>query len=533
MTERRGNKYLRHSATILVVVIFVSAILLAQISAPTATSAAGDPLYGVNARPLLQATETPTNTPTNTNTPTPTDTSTPTSTSTSTATQEPPSTAVFVDQYEPNNSFNTATETQAGFVLQALTLWPPGDVDFFRFVGKAGASYEIFTKNLTAGLDTELFAYDVNGNLLASNDDYEDLSRASKVRISTGTTGFYFIQVINKSPADPAGRTYQLEIKEILGTATPTGLPTGTRVPSIDICERNNFFQESCVIELNVIGSYDFVPVIGEGPDNDFYRIWVKQGLFYVCETANLSSVNDTNMIFYSAPNSESGIAGNDDIDKAAGNLASRVEFVATYTGWLYVLVGPVPYVEYAISNLYTYDMICLQTVPTPTPTSSPTIVPVSGGGQVLPSVTPVPTFPFPTFFPTPTPLPPGLFVTPQPTPRPNVAIVPLPTATPATSGSTVVNLDITLYYDSNNNFMAELDEGIVGVSVAIYDNAIGELLAFGYTNEAGNVRFGPIATTGAIRVSVPFLNFSQVVAGGDSVIFLRIAPQPIPVLIP
>ena len=161
-------------------------------------------------------------------------TPTPTNTSTPTATQEPPSTAVYVDQYEPNNSFNAATETQAGFVLQSLTLWPPGDEDYFRFVGYAGAAYEIFTRDLIAGLDTELFAYDINGNLLASNDDFEPLSRASKVRISTNTTGFYFVKVINKSPADPAGRTYKLEIKEILGTATRTPLPTGTRVRSIE-----------------------------------------------------------------------------------------------------------------------------------------------------------------------------------------------------------------------------------------------------------------------------------------------------------
>jgi hypothetical protein len=119
------------------------------------------------------------------------------------------------------------------------------------------------------------------------------------------------------------------------------------------------------------------------------------------------------------------------------------------------------------------------------------------------------------------------------PTSRPNVVIVPLPTATSAAGGATAVNLDITLYYDANNNFTAELNEGIVGAAVGVFDNASGQLLAFGYTNEAGNVRFGPIATTGAIRVSVPFLNFSQVLAAGDSTIFLRVAPQALPIVIP
>lgn len=538
MEESKDRRLIRYGITVIAIVVLASAVLLAQVLLPAMDAqAAGPASYPLS--PLQQGegpTETPTNTPTSTNTPTTTHTPTPTATGTGTATLIPPSTGVYLDPYEPNNDFQNATLAQPGLVIQGLTLWPPADQDYFRFAAKAGSTYEIFTRDLAIGLDTELWAYDANGNVIAVNDDYTSLGRESKVIIETGATAFYFIRVINKSPVDPAGRTYRLEIKEVLGTLTPTPTPTGTRIASIDDCEPNDHFGTACVLELGALNRFDFVPGEGTGPDNDFFRIWVKQGLFYTCETSNLSSVNDTNMIFYSAPSTDAGIGGNDDKEDGEGiDLGSELSYLAQYTGWLYILVGPVPSVEYEISNLYTYEMVCEALATTPTPQPSPTTTPRppgNGGGGPPPPTVAVPTVAFPTQFPTPTQLPPELFNTPQPTPRPSVIIIPLPTATPATGGS-VANLDITLYYDANNNFMAELNEGIIGASIAVYDDATGELLAFGYTNDAGNVRFGPLATSGTLRLSVPFLNFSQVLAAGDATIFLRVAPQPLPIIIP
>lgn len=93
--------------------------------------------------------------------------------------------------------------------------------------------------------------------------------------------------------------------------------------------------------------------------------------------------------------------------------------------------------------------------------------------------------------------------------------------------------VNVTLYYDSNNNFMPELTEGIVDAAVALYENSTGQLLAFGYTNEAGMIRFDGIETTGALRIVVPFLNYSQVVIGDESTVLIRVAPQPLPAGIP
>ena len=76
----------------------------------------------------------------------------PAATSTPTAT---PGGEIYLDEYEPNNSFEEAFTTSANAAkLTDISLWPVGDQDFFKFNGKKNSSYEVFTTDLTAGLDT-------------------------------------------------------------------------------------------------------------------------------------------------------------------------------------------------------------------------------------------------------------------------------------------------------------------------------------------------------------------------------------------
>jgi len=513
-------------------VVFVAAQLATPSVSPVRAAAPLMPAGEYELQPPYQVitnTPTPTNTPTQTPSATPTPTNTPsvTPTPSNTPTRTPRATPIYVDQYEPNDSLETAYETSAGLVLTLNTLWPAGDIDYFRFHAKAGTAYEVFTDDLEPALDTFLTVYSPNGNVIATNDDDDALSRASLVTFSARTDGFYYASVVNLSPSDPVGATYSLEIVEVLGTATPTA------VPSVDDCEPNGTFQTACALQLETTYNFDFVPPEGEGEDNDFYRIWVKEGLFYTCETFGLSSLNDTNMIVYGGPGFDFGIAGND--DREPGDLGSEVSVQAGYTGWLYVLVGPGPNLEpeYDLSHLYTYSLECNQLEATPTPTPTATIegqATVPKGGGLGPTPTPFPTFAFPTPAPTPTPI--TLPTPPTPTPVPVVQIMPLPTPTPAAAVQQEVSLEITIYYDANLNQMPEMTEGIMDVAVAVYDDATGQLLSLGYTNEAGNIRF-VVTTTGPLRVSAPFLNFSQVVAAADSAIQLRVSPRPLPGTIP
>jgi hypothetical protein len=485
----------------------------------------GEGQYELSVAQPVTPTNTPTNTPVNTPTHTPTQTGTPTETPTASLTpsQTPVASPIYVDQYEPNDSLGEAYETAPGLVLPLNTLWPQGDVDYFRFHAKAGSAYEVLTSDLDAGLDTSLTVYDSNGNVIGTNDDATALSRASLVTFSAGVTGFYFASVTNLSPGNPADQTYSFEVKEILGTATPTP------VPSADECEPNGSFQSACLILLDTTYEMDFVPPFGgNGRDNDFYRVWVKDGLYYTCETLNLSSVNDTNMILYAGPGEEYGIAGNDDKDRLGGDLGSQVSMQANYTGWLYVLVGPGPNMEpdYGQSHLYTYDLECTNVLATPTPPATATKVyhpPPDGNGGVA-TATPFTLPPTATPFEFPT--------SPPPTEPAQISIRPLPTATPAADREQELAVDVTIYYDANRNSMPELTEGIMDIAVGLYDNATGQLLSFGYTNEAGSVRFGPLVVTGAVRLAVPHFNYSEVVSE-NTAIQLRVNPRPLPGGIP
>jgi hypothetical protein len=138
----------------------------------------------------------------------------------------------------------------------------------------------------------------------------------------------------------------------------------------------------------------------------------------------------------------------------------------------------------------------------------------------------------YPTFPPTPTAID-FADLLPTAIPPPVVGFRPLPTATPVTAVVKTTTVQVTVYYDSNFNFTPELTEGIMDVAVELYDNASGDLLAFGYSNEAGVVRFDSIASSGAVRVEVAYLNYSQVVVGASANILLRVEPRPLPSDIP
>ena len=59
-------------------------------------------------------------------------------------------TPIFVDLSEPNDTLEEAYEVQpdAAAICQ-LTLWPPGDLDFYRFAVKSGTYYLLTTSDLS------------------------------------------------------------------------------------------------------------------------------------------------------------------------------------------------------------------------------------------------------------------------------------------------------------------------------------------------------------------------------------------------
>lgn len=443
-----------------------------------------------------------------------------------------PTPQVFADALEPNNNFNEATETAADAAdLCNLTFYPPGDQDFFRWWGKAGITYVVYTSNLSAGVDTVLDVYNPNQSLISNNDDVSPGLFRSEVRFTASSDGYYYARVTSKSPVDPVNKFYCFEIDSSVSPTTtpPAGFPTNA-----DVCEFNSTIDTACLLVAGETkSSMNFVPTLGSTRDTDIYKMWIKPGNFYTCETIiPTGSAADTNMIFWdNNGNPFNPWLGND--DKGGLDFGSELSYFSTYTGWLFVVVGPVNEPPLDEADQHSYDLTCTALESTPTPTPSPTSSFTGGTGGTFATATPQPTVALPTQFPTPTPIDFSQFFTPTPAPPPVVQFQPLPTSTPAGGGTQAANINVTLYYDTNNNFLPELTEGIVNAAVALYDNGTGELISFGHTNETGVVAFSAVNAAGAVRVVVPFLNYSQVVVGGNTEILVRVAPQPLPIGIP
>lgn len=456
-------------------------------------------------------------------------------TPTPTSTPLPPSTGapIFADALEPNNNFNEATETAAGAAdLCDLTFYPPGDQDYFRWWGKAGITYIVSTSQLDPALDTVLDVYNINQSLISSNDDVAPGIFRSEVQFTASSDGYYYARVTNKTPVDPVNKLYCFEVDStVANTPTPpAGFPSDA-----DICEFNSTIETACLIVPGESkNGMNFVPTLGSEQDTDIFKMWIKPGIFYTCETTiPAGSAADTNMIFWdNNGNPFNPGLGNDDKIPGGLDFGSEVSYLAGYTGWLFIVVGPVNDPPLDEADLHEYDLTCTAVESTPTPTPFPTSPFTGGGGGTSATATPQPTTAV-TIFPTPTEIDFSQFFTPTPAPPPVVQFQPLPTSTPAGGGTQGATINVTLYYDSNNNFLPELTEGIVNANVALYDNGTGQLLSFGQTNETGVARFTAVNAAGAIRVVVPFLNYSQVVVGNNAEILVRVAPQPLPIGIP
>lgn len=449
-----------------------------------------------------------------------------------TATPTGGTTIIFADALEPNNNFNEASSIDAGAAARcSLTFYPPGDQDYFRWWGQAGVTYEVATSNLVAGIDTLLRVYDSNQNQIGENDDQSPGSRNSFFSFTAAQDGYYYARVTNTIPGDPVNKTYCFGVARLIA---PTPTPPPAFPSGADACEFNSTIETACLIVPGETVPLNFIPTLGSEQDTDMFRLWMKPGSTYICETEiPVDSAADTNIILLDGNgNPFNPWIGND--DKEPGNLGSRVQYFSTYTGWLYVEVGPVNVPELEDAPLHTYTLTCTQVVATPTPTPTNTAVPLppSTGGPIS-TPTPIPTVAIPTIFPTPTPFDPADFI-PTPVPPPLVEVNPLPTATSAAGGGgQIVNIHVTIFYDSNNNYLPELTEGIMDTAVALYDNATGELLSFGHTDEAGAIRFDAIQTTGTVRIVVPYLNYTQVITQTTDEILIRVAPGTLPIGIP
>ncbi len=418
------------------------------------------------------------------------------------------------DPYEPNDTFEEAPilPVQVPLVLE-LTFHTPEDVDFFQYYTRSGRWYQASTGDLL-GVDTILEVYNKDRQRIARDDDSGG-GFASLVTWQSEYDGYYYVVIRNNVAS--VGR-YELTITE---TVAPTPGPTPTPQPiraRADDCEPNPTFELACIIPLDQDLVFNFVPPFGEGPDNDFYKLWVKPGLHYRCFTSNLDPGVDPNMIMFRGPSWDEAIGGNDDISPC--NLNAAFSFYSDYDGWLYILIGYGDRTPPDLANS-NYTLRCEKS-----------ITPFVDVGTPVPKATPDPSDKLPTPVSTPTPTP-----TPTATPpeSPNetpesvdaaLSVRPISTPTPVpNSPPRFVTVSVLVYYDADNDLRPSPGEGIVGLSVHAYEVASNTLLARDFTGTQGSLAF-TVSARGPVRITIPFLRFSRLITGDEATIQVRVPPR-------
>jgi len=414
------------------------------------------------------------------------------------------------DDYEPNNSRTSAYVLPIATSASATdaNFWPQPDEDWYAFYVKDDREYRASTSNLV-GVDTYVEVFDRDGDRVAKDNDGGGGFASKAEWGSSYSDDYYYIRVTNLVDTSESEDTYDLTVSQISESATSTPKPTSsgpTPIPGADQFEPNFEFDLASTIATGVTYQANFIPGVSGAEDNDYYKIWIKPGLHFMCETLELAPGVDTNMIVYDG--NRNGIGGNDDVK--LGEYRSRFAYFSTYEGWLYILVGHggrLPASELEDSN---YKIRCEMEVP----------------GQATATSTPEPSSPQRTA----TPRPPSAPTATPPSPQ-DLTVRPLTTPTPApatTPAPRFIPISLLVYYDATEDSQPGAGEGIAGISAQAYDATTNQLLAQGFTDEQGNLEF-TVSASGPVRVTVPFFGFSQLAAGEGASIYLRVPPQRLP----
>jgi hypothetical protein len=141
--------------------------------------------------------------------PTPTPTLTPTATLTPTVTPTIP----CEDQYEPDDTWQTAGNFDWESGVQQHNFHQPYDLDFVRLDVRAGQHVVIGTEQLSEQVDTILRIYDHDGiTQLAYNDDAPGAAPASLLFWEVPEDGVYYLELANADAGTGCDARYVLRI---------------------------------------------------------------------------------------------------------------------------------------------------------------------------------------------------------------------------------------------------------------------------------------------------------------------------------
>jgi hypothetical protein len=314
-----------------------------------------------------------------------------TSTST-TPTPVTPTPAGCQDPFEPDNGIQQARGIELN-TEQVHILCIAGsavDQDWVVFSATSNKLYTLYTKDLSASVDTIIALYDSGGRKLAENDDAVPGSGlASKIDYTFGSTSVYYLQIRDRRGVDGTGYQYTVGLSStgalpptITASPSPTfnpNSPTPTPSPCNDSFEPDGVPQEA---ELFLIGSSQS-HIICPATDADWVRFYARAGKVYTIRTTNLGIGLDTYMFLFDS-NASNILAEND--DGGDGSVASRIDFYPLRDDYYYVQVKNAGDIG---GPQQTYDLSLSVVSGAPQPPSTATATGGGGGAQQPPDVTP------------------------------------------------------------------------------------------------------------------------------------------------
>ena len=167
-------------------------------------------------------------------------------------------------EMEPNNTIEKAQRVKLPIIINGH-IDPPGDMDVYRFEGKAGDQVvaEVHARRLDSALDSLLILTDTAGKQLAFNDDHEDKGSGlnthhadSYLAFTLPATGSYFVHIGDAQQAGGAGYSYRLRISaprpdfELRVTPSSVNLRNGTAAPLTVHALRKDGFTGAIALRL-------------------------------------------------------------------------------------------------------------------------------------------------------------------------------------------------------------------------------------------------------------------------------------------
>ncbi len=426
-----------------------------------------------------------------------------------------------LQEQEPNDTWAQANALPVpGIVEGALNTL--ADTDFYTITVSAGDELSAVLTDYTAAAWLTLYdaqARYVTAQSSSSNHRAEirwtaldELYYLRVTRVTT-TTG-YTLEVVQIAPTPSPTPTRTPTMTPTPNPQTPTPTPTPSWYRGYDAYEPNNNFDQAPLLAPGVAYSLNFIPWVNWPEDYDFFRLRVKRGLIYTCETFDLDNGLDTTLTLYSEPDFNKQLMYNDDRER--GDLSSRVAYYSTYSGYLYILVRTSDKLlpeEYERSHYQLRCSYAAPVVPTPRPTTVPTQTP-------RPTQTPSPT------------------QTPQPTGTPGAGDGPVQlsvrlTTRPAEPTPEVLApraVAVLVYVDGNQDGQAQSTEGVSTLFIWAADARTGQELARATTDAEGRA---VLTFAGAARLVIPVLGVERYVSADVTQLTVRLTSPTLPQRVP